>query len=377
MDVLVVGAGIGGLAAGVALAQRGAEVAMVEISPVHEVFGVGINQPANALRALRAIGVLDECLAAGYQYDRARLCDASGNVLAEVPAGVNGDVPANNAITRPDLQRILRGAAERAGAKIRRGVTVDVLRQDGDRVYVDFTDGGSGDFDLVVAFDGIKSQTRRRLFGAGHEPEFSGYGVWRVMFPRPADVTCVYGFQGVGARPGLIPLNDREMYMFVVTPEPGQPRHDPERFDALVRERMAEFVGFPGALRDRITGPKGIVYSPLNEVLLPLPWHQGRVVVLGDAAHASTPHLTQGASMALEDAMVLAELLDSDMPVEQALTALGERRWPRCKLVQDVSHQVMVSEMSITDDTMPGAAEMRAAMGAQMAELSLLLDQPA
>jgi 2-polyprenyl-6-methoxyphenol hydroxylase-like FAD-dependent oxidoreductase len=370
--------GIGGLGAGAALAQRGAEVEIVEINPTHEVLGVGINQPANSLRALRAIGVLDECIEAGFQFDRARFCDASGNLIVEVPSRLGGDVPANNALTRPDLQHILLAAVDRAGAKIRRAVTVSDLRQDGDRVHVDFTEGDSAEFDLVVAFDGIKSAMRRRLFGPGHEPVFTGFGVWRVTFPRPAEVTCSCIFQGIGAKPGVIPLNAREMYMFLVTPEPGQPRHDPGRFDVLVRERMAGFTGLPGELRDSISGPEGIVYSPLSEVMLPLPWHQGRVVVLGDAAHACAPHITQGAGMALEDAVVLAELLGTGMPVEQALSALGERRWQRCKLVQDASHQILVAEMSITAETLPGAIrQMRAELPRQMAHVDAVLNQPA
>ncbi len=376
--VLVVGAGIGGLGAGAALAQRGIDVEIVEINPTHEVLGVGINQPANSLRALRAIGVLDECLQAGFQFDRARFCDAAGNLIVEVVSGLGGDVPANNALTRPDLQRILLAAVDRAGVKLRRGTSVSDLRQDGDRVQVDFSEGGSGEFDLVVAFDGIKSAMRRRLFGPEHDPVFTGFGVWRVTFPRPAEVTCSYIFQGTGAKPGVIPLNEREMYMFRVTPEPAQPRHDPARFDVLVRERMAGFTGLPGELRDSLTGPEGIVYSPLSEVMLPLPWHRGRVVVLGDAAHACAPHITQGAGMALEDAVVLAELLGTGMPVEHAFAALGERRWPRCKLVQDVSRQILAAEMAITAETLPAAiGQMRAGLPRQLGQVDAFLNQPA
>ena len=375
---LVVGAGIGGLGAGAALAQRGADVEIIEINPTHEVLGVGINQPANSLRALRAIGVLDECLQAGFQFDRARFCNAAGELIVEVPSKLGGDVPANNALTRPDLQRILLAAAGRAGAKIRRGTSISDLRQDGGRVQAGFTGGDWGEYDLVIAFDGIKSAMRRRLFGPGHEPVFTGFGVWRVTFPRPAGITCSYIYQGIGAKPGVIPLNEQEMYMFLVTPEPGQPRHDPARFGDLVTERMAGFTGLPGELRDSITGPDGIVYSPLSEVMLPLPWHRGRVVVLGDAAHACAPHITQGAGMALEDAVVLAELLATGMPVEQALSTLGERRWPRCKLVQDVSHQILATEMSVTTETLPAVIrQMRAELPGQMAAVDAVLNEPA
>jgi len=245
-------------------------------------------------------------------------------------------------------------------------------------VQVEFTEGGPGEYDLVVAFDGIKSAMRRRLFGPGHEPVFSGFGVWRVTFPRPPRSPAATSTRALARNPAFIPLNEREMYMFLVTMEPGQPRHDPARFDVLVRERMAGFTGLPGELRDSITGPEGIVYSPLSEVMLPLPWHRGRVVVLGDAAHACAPHITQGAGMALEDAVVLAELLGTSMPAEHALTALGERRWPRCKLVQDVSHQILLNEMSVTAGSLPAAIKrMRDELALQTARVDVVLNQPA
>src|SRR3954471_10956651 len=123
--VLIVGAGIGGLGAGAALAQRGIEVDIVEIAPEPNVYGVGINQPANSLRALDALGVLDEVRAVGYEFDHTRFHDHHGNLVVDVPSLLGGDgIPANTGLTRRDLHGILIGAADRAGARTRYATTV-------------------------------------------------------------------------------------------------------------------------------------------------------------------------------------------------------------------------------------------------------------
>jgi 2-polyprenyl-6-methoxyphenol hydroxylase-like FAD-dependent oxidoreductase len=113
-------------------------------------------------------------------------------------------------------------------------------------------------------------------------------------------------------------------------------------------------------------------------VLLPTPWFKGRVVICGDAAHACCPHTTQGAAMALEDAVVLAEELGSDRPLADALTAFGERRYPRVKFVQDVSRGILNAEMQITAENIGVAFEhMRVELPGQFAHVDEFLNQPA
>jgi 2-polyprenyl-6-methoxyphenol hydroxylase-like FAD-dependent oxidoreductase len=107
----------------------------------------------------------------------------------------------------------------------------------------------------------------------------------------------------------------------------------------LLAERMASFKGVLAGLRQEVATAKDIIYVPIEEVILPLPWHKGRVVLIGDAAHASSPHIAQGAAMAIEDAVVLAELLSQDVGIAEALSAFEHRRFPRCKFVQDLSRK--------------------------------------
>jgi 2-polyprenyl-6-methoxyphenol hydroxylase-like FAD-dependent oxidoreductase len=378
--VLVVGAGIGGLGAGAALADRGVEVEIVEITPEPNVYGVGINQPANSLRALNALGVLDKVREVGFEFDCTKFHDHCGNLVVSVDSKLGGDdVPANTGLTRRDLHDILIGAAERSGATTTYGTTISDLRDDNGAVEVTLSDGREEEYDLVVAFDGINSALRKRLFGDRYDPVYTGYGVWRVTVPRPPDITCCALYQSPGAKAGHIPLSQELMYLLLVHPEPHHARFDRSRHVDMLRERLAPFEGVIGDIREGLKDSDEVVYSPLSEVMLPAPWFKGRVLLCGDAAHACTPHITQGAAMALEDAVVLPEeLLVSDRPLEGRLASFGERRYPRAKFVQDVSRGILNAEMQITADNIDHAfAHMREELPGQMAGVDAFLNQPA
>ena len=378
MRILVVGAGIGGLAAATALRKRNHEVDVVEVKPDFTVYGVGINQPANSLRALRSLGVLEEILAVGYQFDTTGFYDDQGELIVEVPSALGGDVPANNALSRLDLHRILIGAAEKQDVKVAYGTTVESFHDTGDAVEVLFSDGRSETYDLVAAFDGIKSSTRRTLFGTAHDAIYSGFGVFRVTLPRPDYLTGVHVYQSLGVKAGFIPLSEKTMYMFVVTPDPQGVAHERSRFAEILRERMAPFGALPGEVRDALSADADIVYSPISDVMLPLPWFSGRVGILGDAAHACAPHITQGAGMALEDAVVLADCLDGAGTLDERLRTFEQRRYPRAKLVQDVSHGILDAEMGITAENWHLAvAGMRAHLPEQSRGVDTLLNAPA
>jgi 2-polyprenyl-6-methoxyphenol hydroxylase-like FAD-dependent oxidoreductase len=377
--VLVVGAGIGGLGAAAALTQQGVETEIIEIEPESDVYGVGINQPGNSLRALKTLGLLDEVCAVGYQFDGWDFHDAAGNLVVGVDNHLSGgEVPENNGLSRRDLHTILIGAAVRGGVPINYSTTIAELDDGPEEITVTTSDGTTKAYDLVVGFDGIRSPLRRKLFGTEHDPVYAGVVIWRVTIPKPPEITRGALFQAVGAKAGYIPLSERSMYLFLVTPEPkGQRLTKAECVDAL-RGRLGSFSGIVGEIRDNLKADDDVVYSPLNEVMLPEPWFRGRVVVCGDAAHACAPHLTQGAAMALEDAVVLADEVAKQQGAEATLAAFTERRYPRANFIQMASRGILDAEMSVTRENLDGALEhLREAIPGQFAHVDSLLAQPA
>jgi 2-polyprenyl-6-methoxyphenol hydroxylase-like FAD-dependent oxidoreductase len=340
-SVLIVGGGIGGLTLAAALGQRGIRSDVAELKTVESVYGVGIIQPGNALRALRSIGLMEACLRAGFQVDEYRYYDADENLLASLrPLRVAGpDAPAMNMLPRPALHQILRSAADEAGATVRLGITVEDLSQSSGGVDVTFSNGEKSSYDLVVGADGIRSKVRQLTFGSAFEPRFTGHGVWRYTTRRPPELIFQSMYLGVGVKAGLVPLTTDTMYLLLVSNEPSNPWFEADQLGPLLSERMKSFKGMLADLRKEVATGENIIYVPIEEVILPLPWHKGRVVLVGDAAHASSPHIAQGAAMAIEDAVVLADLVVGQGDVADALAKFEHRRFPRCKFVQDLSRK--------------------------------------
>ena len=341
--VLIVGGGIGGLSLAVALGRQGIKATIVEIKPGHNVYGVGIIQPGNALRALNTLGLMERCLAKGYQLDHYVTYDGDGDFIARMQllriAGPN--IPAVNGLPRPALHRILVDAATAVGAQIRLGISVEAIEQLNGQVIVALTDGSREAYDLVVGADGIRSRMRTLLFGDQFDPQYTGQGVWRFTIERPPEIDHQIMYFGVGLKAGIMPVSRSQMYLLLVTNEPGNPWMKSDQFPRMLRERLAPF-GAPlvRKIRDQIEDMSAIIYSPIEEVIIPSPWYRGRVLLIGDAAHASGPHVSQGATMAIEDAVVLAELVAHGESVEKTLAKFMERRYERCKFVQDVSRQI-------------------------------------
>ncbi|MEU0520942.1 FAD-dependent oxidoreductase [Streptosporangium sp. NPDC006007] len=347
--VLVVGGGVGGLTTATALAQRGVEVTLVEKQADFSLPGVGLGQPANALRVYRHLGVLDQVLDAGFVYRAMRYFDHDRNLVVEHPF-LLGDAttPPVCALTRRRLHTILYGAALRAGASIRMATTVTDLEDTGGSVRVTLSDGTVETADVVAGFDGIRSTTREAIFGGRFHPRPSGYGAWRIQEPRPAEVDAMEFLQGIGSKTGAMPLDENLMYLFHIRREDPEVWFDQATLHVELRERLAGYGSYVAAARDRLGPGSDIVYGPLELLLIPGPWYSGRVVLGGDAAHVVPPHLTQGAAMAAEDGLVLAdELTRTDADVEEMLRSYTFRRYARCAFVYTFARQMLDDEQAV------------------------------
>ena len=344
LDILVIGGGIGGLTAAIALQADGHRVTVIERDPQWSVYGVGIIQQGNVLRAMERLGLLGGYLAAAVGFDVVAVHAPDGTLVARVPSRrlVDG-CPANVGISRRALQRVLAERARTAGADVRLGVTADEIDDNGAAVRVRFSDGSQEQFDVAVGADGVHSQTRDCLFPAAPKPEFTGQAVWRYNLPRPDGLDALHVYNGpIGA--GLVPMSETLMYVYLTTPEPGNPHHARQGLAAAMRSKV------PAALAElaaQITDDDGVVYRPLETLLLEGPWHRGRIVLLGDAVHATTPHLGQGAGMAIEDAIVLAEELARHDTPEAAFAAYRERRFERCRYIVEQSLAICRGQLGL------------------------------
>ena len=340
LDVLVIGGGIGGLAAAIALGRAGHRVTVIERDPQWSVYGVGIIQQANVVRAMEQLGVLDAFLGAACGFDAVEIYVPTGDRVARVPApSLVPGKPANVGIGRRALQKVLGDSAKATGATIRLGLTATGFADDGAGVTVHFSDETTARFDIVVGADGVYSQTRTAILPDAPAPEFTGQGVWRHNFPRPADLDALHVYNGpIGV--GLVPMSAGEMYLFATSAEPGNPHYPREGLAAEMRRRLANTAPQIQALAGQITDDAQVVYRPLEGLMVHGPWHKGRIVLLGDAVHATTPHLGQGAGMAIEDALVLAEELGRNAAPEAAFAAYRGRRYERCRTIVEKSLEI-------------------------------------
>lgn len=338
LKILVIGGGIGGLTSAIALRREGFAVDVIERDPTWSVYGVGIIQQGNVIRAMKDLGILDDYIEAGFGFDHVDVFIPTGQQVAHIPTPklVEG-YPSNVGIGRKALHKVLGDRAKAAGAEIRLGITADTLSDNGDGVDVVFSDGTSGRYDLVIGADGLYSRTRSQIFPDAPAPAFTGQSVWRYNLQRTPDVTGLCAYEGpIGI--GLVPLSDAQMYIFVTTPEPGNPRYPQDILASALRSKLDRAIS-PSivALKDQITVNEEVVYKPLEWLFLDGDWHKGRIVLLGDAVHATTPHLGQGAGMAIEDSIVLAQELVRASSLETALSAYHDRRFERCRYIVEAS----------------------------------------
>jgi FAD-dependent urate hydroxylase len=334
---LIVGGGIAGLALAPILARTGVAVELIERAPAWQPAGTGMYLPGNAARALRALGLEPQVSFRAIEIQRQRFCNHRGRLLcdvdvAELWAGVGPCL----ALHRADLHALLREAASEV--PIRVGLEVERLAQRDGIVSVEFSDGTSGEYDLVVGADGIHSTVRRLTFEPTAVPRPVGQIGWRFLAPASPEVTTWSVMLGHGTAFLTLPLDDDSVYCYcdqVSRPDQAPPKRGPaEQVGAL----FAEFADPAATLLDALDPATDIHVSAIEEVALER-WAHERVVLIGDAAHATSPNMAEGAAMALEDALVLTDCLQTIPAIPEALAAFEARRRPRTDWVRAQTHR--------------------------------------
>jgi FAD-dependent urate hydroxylase len=335
--VLIVGGGIAGLALAPMLARTGDAVEVIEREPAWRPAGTGIYLPGNAARALRALGLEAQVASRAVEIARQRFHDHHSRLLFEVDvAELWAAVGPCLALHRAELHMILRDAA--GDAPIRLGLALERLAQHNGIVSIEFSEGTSGEYDLVVGADGIQSAVRRLTFEATAVPRPVGQVGWRFLAPRPPGVTTWSVMLGRGTAFLTLPLAGDRVYCYcdVVS---SRDRDTPERDPAQrLSELFSDFADPAATLLAALDAAADIHASAIEEVALDR-WAQGRVVLIGDAAHATSPNMAQGAAMALEDALVLTDCLRRIRAIPDAIAAFQARRRPRNEWVRAQTHR--------------------------------------
>lgn len=351
-SVLVVGGGVTGSVAAIALAQRGVEVTLVERSPEWYGVGHGITVQGNALKMFREIGVLEPIMEKGHGFNELRMRLADGTDMATIPVAHTGgdDLPSTLGALRSDIQDVLVTKIRELGITVRLGTELIGITQLGTHVEAELSNGAVENYDVIIAADGIKSTTRT-LIGITDDKQPSGMGIWRAVVPRTPDmnISGMY-YHGPEYKVGYTPISEDLCYAFVLT-KPERPENGLS--DAEEMRRLLEgYGGDVPFIRDGITEDTYLNFQPIEWLFVEGPWHEGRVVAIGDAVHACPPLIAQGAAQCSEDAVLLADALTREGDLEVNLQEFEARRKPRVKLVVDASLQLVEWEMH--PDT-PGA----------------------
>ena len=344
-EAVIAGAGIAGLAAGITLARNGIAATVYEAAPRSGLEGSGLTISAIGMRAIRDLGLGDRVMALGAGSSETIIADATGHQLDHIatPPLAGAGLPAMGGIMRAAFHDLLIKTAQGEGVAIEFGNGITRFEQSDQRVQIQLADRRRVGTELLVGADGIYSKVRELAFPDAPRPQPTGQRVWRVLIHRHSDyISHDHGmWYGPVVKAGITPLSQTDAYMFIVENSDDVVRPPRDEWPLIVKRLLADFSDVIGWVRDtQVNDPARIDCRPLHAILVPLPWYRGRVVLIGDAIHATTPHMASGGAMAIEDAIVLGDLLAREHDLELALRTFGEARWERCRLVNENSLQL-------------------------------------
>ncbi|MCC9137073.1 FAD-dependent monooxygenase [Pontibacter silvestris] len=354
MKVIIVGGGIGGLCTAIALQEIGIEAAVYEAATELKPVGAGVGLAANAIQGLERLGVAEEVISRGKQLTALVTFDEKDKVISNFDTkalsqkyGIN-----NFVIHRADLHEVLYNHLQPGSLVL--GKRCQGVSQEGDQVQVSFTDGTHATADLLIAADGINSVVRQQLLPQS-QPRYAGYTCWRAVIDNPGVAINsmisaeTWAPQG---RIGIAPLQDGKIYWYVCM-------NAPERNEQMQQMTPAElsmhFASVHPPVQEVIAAakPEQLIWNDIADLKPLKQFVFGRVVLLGDAAHATTPNMGQGACQAIEDAVVLGQCLKREPVLAVALANYEHRRIARTAKVIRLSR--LLGEVSQWQSSMLGS----------------------
>jgi 2-polyprenyl-6-methoxyphenol hydroxylase-like FAD-dependent oxidoreductase len=343
MPVLVIGGGIGGLAMAGALSRAGAAVDVIERAPRWEPLGAGLVLGANAQRVLDVLGFKAALNACGQPLSVMQLQDARGGRLQRMDMSALGtEFPPPLAVHRAELQQVLLAGVDES--RVVFDASIEHIECSADSVIATRTDGHRGEYALVIGADGLRSRVRQLAFSAaGANVRYAGYTCWRTVMPNVSGLTDVIEMWGRGRRVGLVPLRGGRLYVFLTENAPPRGQDPAVRRNTSVAERFREFAGEARPVLDALSASTDLPLMRHDiEELASQVWGNDRIALIGDASHATTPNLGQGAAMALEDVLALLLALRDESTVNAAVKAYEADRASRVAAIVRTSRQLGV-----------------------------------
>lgn len=335
MRILIVGAGLAGLALGRALRQHGCFADIIERNAGWDDAGTGMYLPGNAIRALRALGLDTEVEKRGAWIESQRFCDSRGRLLNEINLdSVWSEAGPCIAVHRADLHTVLRECGY--VLPVRMGVALVSLDLVAEFAVARLSDGVQESYDLVVGADGIGSAVRRLAFDDAHPRDLNQWG-WRFVIPCPAEVTTWSVLMSRRSACLAMPIGGGRAYCYVDLIG-GEPPASLAVSNECLRDVLSTFSGPAVPIRRALERGIAIHAAQIKEVV-PVVCSRLRALLIGDAAHAMNPSMAQGAAMAFEDALVLAECLSEQPGVGMAVSAYEARRRPRIRWAFAMTHR--------------------------------------
>lgn len=338
-EYIIVGAGIAGLSLGIGLQQRGKDFVILEQSPLADGIGAGLGITSNAITAFEHLGIAAKIRAVANPLETLRIVDSRGQLLLDGdPKLIAGYDLTNYALHRSHLHQCL--LAELSQQRVCTGKHCMQLEWQDGWYRLTCTDGSIFRGKYVVGADGLNSFVRQHLF-PGSKARYAGYTCWRAVidlkdsFPYTSEETW-----GAAGRFGITPLVNRQVYWYACINSrlPRSPRYTAYTIEDLRHNFRHYHPAVVNALA--LTDGSKLIHNDIAD-LTPLPaYHRDGIVLIGDAAHATTPNMGQGACMGIEDAVVLLQELDRSASVSDAMAGFTRRRIARCRFIVNTSEKM-------------------------------------
>ena len=360
----ILGGGIGGLSLAVAMQRKGLHAIVYEAAPAFKPLGAGLGLAANAVKAYEDIGIDQEVVGAGKKLKHAFGKEQNGKVISQTNIEeLTSLFGVQNSFTihRADLHNILAGLLKPDTLQFGKAATAFTQNDAG--ISITFADGTIAEADYLIAADGIHSVVRRKLLPQA-SPRYSGYTCWRAVIdvlPEGMNMEEMSETWGKGRRFGVVPLTNNRIYWFATL---NAKANDPAMCDAGVKD-LARFFNkfhFPIPQILELTKDDQLIWGDIIDLKPIKHFAFGRVVLIGDAAHATTPNLGQGACMAIEDAATLANCLARYQPEEafkkfeanriKRTTGIVNQSWTLGKVTQ-IENPVLIALRNAAFQSLP------------------------